>query len=302
MANIQRGLIEMFHDFDRRARPGREPKNRAISKFTTLSDTVQLSSDTLTSTVQTPPYQYARQSYRSAVIADTPRAYWRLGENAPNVTANEENGLYAGTYTTGVLLGYNGAGNSEHDLSAAFTSTEKVTAASSSLATDALAAYSIEAWINTQATPNNSPFFVKRLAAGSGTYMYVSSTAGAVNFGRVAGGVTVEVGTSAVASTGSWAHVVGTYDGTTATTAMKIYGNGVKGAPAASTVSMAAVSTQIVIGAITGLGGGAFVGFIDEVATYSAALSSDRVLAHYNAMTTPTATGTSLVVGAGQFR
>jgi hypothetical protein len=83
---------------------------------------------------------------------------------------------------------------------------------------------------------------------------------------------------------------------------MKIYGNGVKGAPAASTVSMAAVSTQIVIGAITGLGGGAFVGFIDEVATYSAALSSDRVLAHYNAMTTPTATGTSLVVGAGQFR
>lgn len=45
MASFQRGLIEMFHDFDRRARPGREPKNRAISKFQTISDVVVFSSD-----------------------------------------------------------------------------------------------------------------------------------------------------------------------------------------------------------------------------------------------------------------
>lgn len=56
MADIQRDLVKLLEDLDRRARPGRPSRYRAIQKFSNLSDTVYFSSDTVTGTNNEAPY------------------------------------------------------------------------------------------------------------------------------------------------------------------------------------------------------------------------------------------------------
>lgn len=53
MARIQRGLIPLIEDLDRRARPSRSPRNRPILKYTSIEDTVYFSSDPVTLVVST---------------------------------------------------------------------------------------------------------------------------------------------------------------------------------------------------------------------------------------------------------
>jgi len=308
VANIGRGLVEMFHDFDRRARPGREPRNRAISKFQTLLDTVTFSSETVTTTVQTPPYQYARESYRNAVMADTPRAYWRLNEFYPAVTAYDEQAAYYGTYATGVFPGRVGPGNSEPGTAVAFpgTSSARVDGPTTALSIDVRSAFTVELWVRPNAIVTGQTPFAKFITAPSRNGVYIVAIGGTNfwNFNRYYAGTATVANSSAGSATTGWQHLVETYDGTTAATALRAYVNGQLLASGLSTGNVVATTGRVDIGAAddAAIGTIPFAGLIDEVATYTVALSSTRILAHYNAMTTPTATGTSLVVAAGQFR
>lgn len=74
MAEIQRGLVQMLQDLDRRARPGREPRNRPLNKFQTIQDTVTLSSDSVTTEVFDTPLQWQTASSSSQ------RLIWSLGQ------------------------------------------------------------------------------------------------------------------------------------------------------------------------------------------------------------------------------
>lgn len=292
----------MFHDFDRRARPGREPKNRALAKFQTLSDTVQLSSDTITTTVATPPYQYARQSYRSVVIADSPLAYYRLGEMQPAVTAGDESTGFFGTYVGTPLTGATGPGNSEHDWATRFQSAvgaDYVTIAHSSIL-NSTAAITVECWANPDllnAPAAGNSLFGKWAASSSGRnwLLWFNSTTGQPSWFISSG----QINSPTSATTGAWYHLVGVSDGTT----MRLYVNGATAVTATAPNLNGASTYTVNIGKLRA-DDGAFPArsAIDECAIYATALSSSRVLAHYNAMITPTATGNALIVGGGQFR
>jgi hypothetical protein len=53
MADIQRGLVPLLIDLDRRARPGRPPRNRPLQFYENVDDTIAFSSDSVTVTITT---------------------------------------------------------------------------------------------------------------------------------------------------------------------------------------------------------------------------------------------------------
>src|SRR6185369_12380878 len=62
---------------------------------------------------------HASAGYAAAVLADAPRAYWRLGETAGTI-ALDAAGADPGTYTGGVTLRQPGALPADVDTAAAF--------------------------------------------------------------------------------------------------------------------------------------------------------------------------------------
>lgn len=104
-----------------------------------------------------------------------------------------------------------------------------------------------------------------------GIYMYVHAGT-TLGFERWAnGGTDVGLASTAVAA-GSWWHIVGTYGSGT----MTLYVNGqpANGGPTQISVAANSVSFQM---------GDLFEGTLDEVALYGTALSTSRILAHYQA-------------------
>ncbi len=53
-----RGLDQLIEDLDERARPDPPSKNRVLTKFQLISDVVNFSSETTTTTLATPPYHW----------------------------------------------------------------------------------------------------------------------------------------------------------------------------------------------------------------------------------------------------
>jgi hypothetical protein len=299
MSDIQRGLTELFHDFDRRARPGREPRNRAISKFQTLSDTVQLSSDTVTATVQTPPYQYAAQSYRSAVIADAPTAYWRLGEMAPAVTAQDASSSSHGTYNGAVLLGYPGPMVSEPDPCAYLSGSTAVFVEVATGGYQPLTSGTIELWVYPTLVGGGvyRTIIAKNSAAATEGWEVAINSDTLLRFTARAPLTDITAATTLgqfIANT--WHHVVVKFNAND----VNLYlNNALVAGPTTRTATLASTG-RLVIGLRES--GSPMTGFVDEVALYTSALTTTRIAAHYQVATAPVSTGTKLVVGAGQFR
>ncbi|MBN1529698.1 MAG: metallophosphoesterase [Thermoleophilaceae bacterium] len=214
----------------------------------------------------------AAATYRDAVMADAPRAYWRLGEPSGTSAADQTAFADTGTYQGSPALGQAGIVPVAQSTAVTLDGSDDSVRVPSAAALSPTAALSLEAWLRPSAMPSSTATLMRK----DGQYMVRISSSGAVSFRLWRNGTTSEVATpSGAVSVGLWSHVAATYDGTS----MAVYVNGTVRATLAVAGAVDSGSSQLMLG--TSGSGDWFRGRMDEVAVYGAALPGPRVLAHY---------------------
>jgi hypothetical protein len=213
--------------------------------------------------------------YRDAVL-NTPGlvSYWRLGESS-GTTAADSNGGNAGSYDNGVTLGVAGALDS--DTAASFDGLDdQVTVPDDGSLRPA--AISVEAWVKGGAGLEqwDSPLMKTSSDSWNDGYGFYWQSDGRLYFfvNDYAGQAV-----STALPTNQWAHIVGTFDGST----MKLYKNGVEVDSAPFATSISHSTNTLNIGAGNGSGIYAWAGDVDEVALYDVALTPTQVQTHFDA-------------------
>ncbi len=221
------------------------------------------------------PLRAGTSTYRNAVLADSPAAYWELDEAAGTNAADsagspQKNGTYQNV-TLGQPSAFPNLGTS-----AQFNGT---TSRMQTIAAGAFdygtGDFTVEAWAKTPVTSRGDLFNYKNVA-DFGIFLNASGE------GSI-GGYLNSFFPYHTAPINQWYHIVMTRAGGT----MRMYVNGVERWNTPNTTSFSA-NAPVILG--TNHNGApayaatlSFNGWIDEVAIYSAALSAARVLAHYNA-------------------
>ena len=253
--------------------------------------TVPLIDNTIAGAVRTP--------YDEVVLADSPVAYWRLGESAGTNLADSANAndmtLQAGTLgdaslilhdaDTALLLDLTNGEYAYRNIDSGLNIGDNFT---------------IEAWVFPVSVPDGAVIYNH----GSGTNSpSLECYGGSGGIALWVGGVRVATASGSYVTAGVVCHVVATKNGSTRV----IYINGVDVAATMGSNATAdnSQTESRRIGAYAG-GGQYFDGTIDEVAIYATALSAEQVKAHYAAGAatrgwpwTGSAEGFTTVVGAG---
>jgi hypothetical protein len=221
-------------------------------------------------------------TYRDEVLADSPRAYWRLGETSGS-TATDELGAHPGTYVNGVLVNQPGALSSETDPSASFDGVNDYVTVPGSSSLDMTSAVTVEFWAKRRAISSTYQVLVGKPGNGQSKYENYAVWLNTSNryqayFGD--GTTYVSVQTSAVTDT-NWHHVVATDDGSSA----RIYLDGVQKASTSTTLRLTANTNPLNFGRASS-NQYFFNGWLDEMAIYPTALSATRIQAHYTKGTT----------------
>ena len=218
------------------------------------------------------------------VLADTPRAYWRLGEAAGAGTAlNAVAGGVTGAYQNGVTLGVTGALVGDTNRAARFDgSNDQVNMGDPG--TGALdfgtGDFSVEAWVKGTA---NAERTVAAKMATSGPYWVVTVSDDAGFVGRVRarifdGSVTrTAYGPTTRVDNGAWHHVVAVFDRDSGIT---VYVDGVAATTAGAATGSVSNTAPFMLGNSNTPSFGFFAGDLDEVAVYPAVLPAARVTAH----------------------
>lgn len=244
-------------------------------------------------------------AYSTEVLADSPLAYWRMGEGAGAGTMQDDSGnARTGSYQGGGhVFGVTGLLTGDPNTAINFNGSSSRADASNAAWMD-VGTITVEAWVKPDVTPaalfaiafrdegnftaGNTRSFQFAIPATTGR-PYLSL------WGSVGGVQTTAQATTGITA-GVRAHVVGTYDGTN----IKMYVNGALEATTALTGSLPTGSGSIVIGRNSSASNSFFDGVLDEVAIYSGALSAARILAHYTAgITDPTPVLTGDLTGTG---
>ncbi|HSO33424.1 MAG TPA: LamG domain-containing protein [Labilithrix sp.] len=213
--------------------------------------------------------------YAATVLADSPVAYWRLGETS-GTTVKDVSGRGNDGIAVACSPGASGAILNDPDTAMRFDGLRSSIASVADLTFAGNVSFSIEAW----ASPGGGGavfqhIINKEKSNQQGYAIYMKPTV-AVYFERYLDGTGYEARGPAL-TPNKFAHIVGTYDGAT----LSIYVNGVLGGIAKDTQTTKALATPFHIGA--GETANFFDGVIDEVAVYDKALSPARILAHYRA-------------------
>jgi hypothetical protein len=237
---------------------------------------------TATATPTGTPTPTPISGYSSAVLADSPVAYWRLGESSGTNAADASGAGRAGTYVGTPSFGLQGALSGDANTSVGLNGSSQYVEVPYSSALNP-SQFTVEAWAY--------------VTGGSGTYRAIVSNRD-YSAGNTRGFILYAAsddtwrfwlgsGTDTWAqlfgptlSLNTWTHLVGTFDGTTA----RMYVNGtLVGATAYSYAANAARPLRIAAGANERGSDYLFPGRVDEVAVYQSALSASRVQAHTTA-------------------
>ena len=240
--------------------------------------------------------------YRTAVLADGPRAYWRLGETAGAVAADETGNGLSGSYQNGVALGVPGAIQNDADRAARLDGVDdrvNMGDPASGALDFGTADFSFEAWIRT--TANRDQIVASK--QGSGTpYWQVTVTddygaAGRIRARLYDGSVTRQAyGPAVHVDDGSWHHVAVAFDRDTGITIYvdKSYVRQTLGAMTGSVNN----SASLLVGGETVSYYPPFKGDLDEVAVYPALVSAARVGAHYDQVMSGDGAAPAVSIGA----
>jgi hypothetical protein len=214
-------------------------------------------------------------SYSDEILADSPAAYWRLGE-ASGTVADDEASTNNGTYQNGVTLGLTGALLADANKAASFDGVNDIVSVPHSSSLNATTGVTIEAWVkrsksgawqNILAKPGNGAVAAQNYA------LWLNTTNQPVAY---FGNGSSSISATAPAIDTNWHHIVATYDESTA----KVYVDGVLKASANSNIQLTANSQSLLIGRTTD-NNRIFGGTLDEVTVYRTALSAARIGAHY---------------------
>jgi uncharacterized protein YceK len=224
------------------------------------------------------PADAAQGMYASAVLADTPVAYWRLGDTG--LTAVAAGGGINGIYEGGVTQGVMGAIPTDRNTAAQFDGQDDLIRLGTATDFDFAGTqpFSIEAWIKPTLLDGGARHvFTKQQRASPkrGFAVLVEQARGLV-FERYLDDS--EETTVAFAITeGAFLHVVAVYTGAS----MRLH---VNGAPPVEAIEMRGTPSVSAVALIGSAGDCChFAGVIDEVAVYDKALDADRIEAHFRA-------------------
>lgn len=234
--------------------------------------------------VASAPISPPAATYWSAILADTPIAYYHLAEVLGSIADDSSGNSYAGTLHGGVTQGATALVTHPIDLDHAMTfngSTGYVSLPTTFIPTAANHAWSLEAWCSISsfngtnyqtlvAMGNRANGALAAISVDGVSHKWVLYT---YDHSQLSAGT---------ASTATTYHVVGTYDGTN----VRLYVNGsLVAGPTALSLTLTANFASI------GSDGAAvtdyFPGTLDEVAIYNYALSSTQISNHYTVGTAP---------------
>lgn len=233
-------------------------------------------------------------SYSSEVLADSPLAYWRLGESSGTTitdsSGNSRTGSYVGSPTLGVTGLLTGDSNTAIQLTAGVAKYGTIPSASWMN----VSALTVECWANITSGQNSGWGDPLVAHADGGTWAWLlnrdnNSTSQYVFSVCASSGTSVSAKGTAPATP---RHFVGTWDGTTVS--LYINGSLVATATSPGTV-LGGTSQNIDIGRYWGTTASIPGGVLDEVAIYGTVLSPARIAAHYAAgtSTSTAASGTA---------
>ena len=213
-------------------------------------------------------------AYRSAVLADTPVGYWRLGEAPLDTTAVNETGnaILDGTYGGGVTLGQ--AGFLPGNDAAGFDGDDDGVVVGDDPALGP-ASLSVEAWVRPDAAIGQYDAVIMKSTSSSWNdgFGLFHQAGGELRFfinhySRSFAHATVELNV--------YSHVVGTYDGST----IDLYVNGALADSVPFSDPISHSTGDLLIG--RGTPSYVWTGDLDEVAFYDTALTADQVSTHHN--------------------
>jgi Ca2+-binding RTX toxin-like protein len=240
------------------------------------------------------------QSYPDVVQADGPVSYWRFGESSGTVAVDQQ-GAGDGAYQNAPGLGAGGLITGP-DTAVHFNGSDEFVQVSDHAPLDFNGAFTLEAWVRLDSNATSARHFLGKLSHGTGGYWLGTSDNAQqrpVIGVHLPGAYPVFVGNTGLAA-GSTYHVVGVWYGTTGA----LFVNGQRdsgtqfssGAPAANGAPLT-IARRGDEGAVDGI--------VDEVAVYGAALSDERIAAHYAAGTgaaAPTSCPTGCYLSASDDR
>ena len=185
----------------------------------TDDDGAQTLSDPIAITAQSPG---GTLTYSQQVLADSPRAYWRLGEASGTSAADSSGNNRTGTYLNTPTLSQTGALAGDANTAVAFNGTDEYVNVPYNAALNP-AAFTVEAWANVTGgqgsfrslvtsrdyAPGNARGFVLYAAPDNTWQFWIGSGDWNIVYGPA-----VQLNT--------WTHLAATYDGTTA----RMYVNG----------------------------------------------------------------------------
>lgn len=232
------------------------------------------------------PHRFTAPSeYATEVLADSPLAYYRLGEASGSTMADSSGNGRNGTYLSPEAQGVTGLLVGDSNTAVRFGGG---TGGNRCEVTDAgwmdVGSITIEALVNADTLTSVRSIVDRHYVHVTAHYQFrINAGKLELIFWTTSAGPFAVVGASTLVA-GTTYHVAGTYDGTTA----RVHVNGVSDGSLAQAGSLRIGSTDTLIGnhrSDVSAWSQQWDGVIDEVAIYNSALSSTRLAAHYAAAT-----------------